>query len=227
MAQAFSQQLNQPSTHHLSFEERFGLIVDREVSSRDNRRLARLLKEARLRQDACIEDLDYSHQRGLDRSQIAQLVNCEWIRQHHNLHITGATGTGKSWIACAIGLQACRQGLAVRYHRLARLLDSFRIARGDGSFQRRLAQIAKIDLLILDDFALKPISPSDRHDLLEVVEDRHAKRSTLITSQLPISDWYHYLGDDPTVADALLDRLLSRAFRLELKGESMRKRQTP
>src|SRR5712692_3302434 len=222
LAEAFSQQLQQPDTHALSFEERFSLLVDRELTERENRRLTRLLQLARLRQQACVEDVDYKHRRGLERSLMATLVTCDWIRAHHNLHLTGPTGTGKSWLACALGHQACRQGLSVRYERVARLLDSLRIARGDGSLVRRLAQIAKTDLLILDDFALKPLAQSERHDLLEIIEDRHAGRSTLVTSQLPIARWHEYLAE-PTLADALLDRLLHNAFKIELKGESMRK----
>lgn len=223
MADAFAQQLEQPATHELSFGERFALLVDRETTHRENRRLTRLLQLAHLKQPASIEDIDYKHKRGLDRSQVAQLATCDWVRAHHNLHITGPTGCGKSWLACALGNQACRQGLSVRYERSSRLLESLRIARGDGSYAKRLIQLAKTDLLILDDFGLKPLAQQERHDLLEVIEDRHGAHSTLITSQLPVSSWHEYLGD-PTLADALLDRLLSHAHRLELKGESMRQR---
>ncbi len=223
MADAFAQQLEQPATHELSFGERLALLVDREITHRENRRLTRLLQLAHLKQPASIEDIDYKHKRGLDRSQVAQLATCDWVRAHHNLHITGPTGCGKSWLACALGNQACRQGLSVRYERSSRLLESLRIARGDGSYAKRLIQLAKTDLLILDDFGLKPLAQQERHDLLEVIEDRHGAHSTLITSQLPVSSWHEYLGD-PTLADALLDRLLSHAHRLELKGESMRQR---
>lgn len=223
MADAYAQQLEQPEVQRLSFDERLGLLVDRETTHRESRRQRRLLHLARLRQSACVEDLDYQHHRGLDRSMMASLVTCDWVRSHHNLHITGPTGTGKSWIACSFGHQACRQGLSVRYERTPRLLDTLRIARGDGSYHKKLTQLARIDLLILDDFGLKPLQQSERHDLLELIEDRHGLRSTLITSQLPISAWHQYLND-PTVADALLDRLLNGAHRLELKGESLRKR---
>jgi len=224
MAAAFQQQLEQPDTHDLAFNERFALLVDHETTHRENRRLTRLLQLAHLKQPACVEDIDYKHRRGLDRSQMSALATCDWVRARHNLHITAPTGCGKSWIACALGNQACRQGLSVRYERTSRLLDSLRLARGDGSYGKRLIQLAKTDVLILDDFGLKPLAQAERHDLLEVVEDRHGARSTLITSQLPVSSWHEYLGD-PTVADALLDRLLSHAHRLELKGESMRPRQ--
>jgi DNA replication protein DnaC len=223
MADAFAEQLSQPSAHDLSFDERFSLLVDREATYRENRRLTRLLQLARLRQPACVEDIDYKHRRGLERAQMAQLVTCDWVRARHNLHITAPTGCGKSWLACALGNQACRQGLSTRYERVSRLLEDLRIARGDGSYGRRLSWLAKIDLLILDDFGLKPLAPQERHDLLEVIEDRNGSRSTLVTSQLPISSWHEYVGD-PTVADALLDRLLNHAHRLELKGESLRQR---
>jgi len=223
MADAYAYQLEQPSMHELAFNERFAVLVDRETTHRENRRLTRLLQLAHLKQSACVEDIDYKHRRGLDRSQMSALATCDWIRAHHNLHITAPTGTGKSWIGCALGNQACRQGLSVRYERASRLLDSLRIARGDGSYGKRLIQLAKTDLLILDDFGLKPLAQPERHDLLEVIEDRHGTRSTLITSQLPVSSWHEYLND-PTVADALLDRLLSQSHRLELKGESMRPR---
>lgn len=223
MADAYAQQLEQPDIQRLSFDERLALLVDRETTHRESRRQRRLLQLARLRQSACVEDIDYQHKRGLERSVVASLIACDWIRSRHNLHITGPTGTGKSWLACAFGHQACRQGLSVRYERAPRLLDSLRIARGDGSFHRRLALLARTDLLILDDFGIKPLQQSERHDLLELIEDRHGLRSTLITSQLPIGAWHEYLND-PTVADALLDRLLNGAHRLELKGESMRKK---
>lgn len=222
MADAFAQQLEQPATQQLSFEERLALLVDRERTQRDNRRLQRLLNAARLKQQACVEDINYQASRGLVRSQVASLINCEWVGARQNLHITGATGTGKSWLACAFGQAACRRGLSVRYERTGRLLDELRIGRGDGSYSKTLRQLARFDLLILDDFGLKPLSQSERHDLLEIIEDRHELHSTLLTSQLPISSWHSYLGE-PTVADALLDRLLTNAHRLELKGESLRK----
>ncbi|HZS05912.1 MAG TPA: IS21-like element helper ATPase IstB [Blastocatellia bacterium] len=223
MAEAYARQLEQPETQRLSFDERLALLVDRERTWRESRRQRRLLQLARLRQSACVEEIDYRHKRGLDRGFVAALITCDWIRSRHNLHLTGPTGTGKSWLACAFGHQACRQGLSVRYERTPRLLDTLRIARGDGSYHKRLALLARADLLILDDFGLKPLPQQERHDLLELIEDRHGLRSTLITSQLPISAWHEYLND-PTVADALLDRLLDGAHRLELKGESMRKR---
>lgn len=222
LAEAYTLQLEQPACGELSFDERLGLLVDHECTSRDNRRLTRLLQLARFKQNACVEDIDYRQPRGLDRSQFASLLTCHWIRAHQQLLITGPTGCGKSWLACALGHQACRLGLTVRYERTARLLDSMRIARGDGSFTKRMVALAKTDLLILDDFALKPLTAPERHDLLEIIEDRHGSASILLTSQLPVEHWHEYL-QEPTVADALLDRLLSNAHRIPLKGESMRK----
>lgn len=223
LADAFAQQLEQPPTQALAFEERLALLVEREMTYRENRRLQSLLRAAKLRQSACVEDIDYRHPRGLDRALVSTLRNGDWIRAHHNLHITGPTGTGKSWLACAFGHQACRQGLGVRYERTGRLLDQLRVARGDGSYPKLLRQLARVELLILDDFGLKPLTQSERHDLLEVIEDRHGVRSTLLTSQLPIRHWHEYLNE-PTVADALLDRLLNGAHRLELTGDSLRKK---
>jgi DNA replication protein DnaC len=223
MAQAYAQQLEQPAAHDLSFDERLALLVGAEETERENRKQIRLLRLARLRQStACVEDIDYRHPRGLERSRMAALITGDFIRQRQNLHITGPTGTGKSWLACAFGQTACRQGLPVRYERVPRLLENLRLSRGDGSYGKKLQQIAKTDLLILDDFGLKPLSSPEKHDLLEIIEDRHGLRSTLVTSQLPIKTWHEYLGD-PTVADALLDRLLNNAHRLELRGESLRK----
>lgn len=222
MAEAFTQQLEQPEVQQLAFDERFALLVEREATHRQNRRLQRLLQAAQFRQPACVEEIDFQPQRGLERRLIAALSNCDWIRQRQNLLITGATGTGKSWLACAFGQAACRQGLSVKYERTHRLLEQLRIARGDGSYHKRLQQLAKLELLILDDFGLKPLQPAERHDLLELIEDRHGLHATLLTSQLPVSAFYEYLNE-PTLADALLDRLLPSAHRLELKGDSLRR----
>lgn len=222
MAQSLEEQMEQPQTFDLSFEERLSLLVMREITDRENRRLQRLLKTAWLKQAACVEDIDYRHPRGLDKSMMATLAAGDWIRRGVNVHLTGQTGTGKSWLACALGNQACRMGWSVKYERVPRLLENLRIAHADGSFGKRLAQLAKTDLLILDDFGIKPLARGDRHDLLEIIEDRHGARSTLVTSQLPISLWHEYIGE-PTVADAVLDRLMQNAFRMELKGESLRR----
>lgn len=225
MASAFSEQLAQPAAAALSFEERFGLIVDRERTHRDNRRLRRLVRQARFKHAACIEDLDYRASRDLDKAQIASLSSCDWIRSHHNLIATGATGCGKTFLACALGHQAARQGLSVIYLRAPRLSEELRIAHADGTFGRRLAQLSKADLIILDDWALAPVGAADRRDLLEIIDDRTGSRSTLITSQLPVEHWHQWL-DDPTLADAILDRVVHNAHRLTLRGESLRKPDT-
>ncbi len=224
MARAFEQQLAQPDLQALSFEERFGLLVDQEILYRDNRRLARLLKAAKLRLNACVEDIDYRHPRGLDRAFMSTLASAQWIERHQNLALTGPTGSGKTWLACALGNQACRQGWSARYFRLPRLFESVRIAHGDGSYPRLMNQLAKTDLLILDDWGLQKMTAAQRHDLMEFIEDRHGLRATLIAGQLPIEHWHEYIGE-ATLADAILDRLLHNAHRLPLKGESLRKRQ--
>lgn len=226
MAEAFERQLAQPDTHDLPFEQRLGLLVDGELLSRDQRRLTRLLQAARLKHNACLEDINYRHPRGLKRPQIAALASGDWIRQHHNLIFTGPTGSGKSYLACALGQQACRQGFSTLYERTARLLDTLHIARGDGSYAKRMAKLAKTDVLILDDWGLNKLARMQAQDLLELIEDRHTSRSTVITSQLPIDQWHDYIGD-PTLADAILDRLVHNAYKLPLTGESMRKRQSP
>lgn len=223
MAQAFMEQLEQPPTQDLSFNERFAMLVDRESFHRGNRRITGLLRKAKLRQQACIEEIDYKHSRQLDKSQFLSLVACEFIRKKHNLIITGPTGCGKSYLACAIGNQACRLGLSVQYIRVPRFLEELTIAHADGSYGKLLIQIAKSDLLIFDDFGMAPaLTPQQHRDLFNIVEDRHQLKSTMITSQLPVKHWHDYIGE-PTTADAILDRLLENAHRIELKGGSMRK----
>jgi DNA replication protein DnaC len=224
MAAALSEQLTQGPAASLSFEERLGLIVDREVLHRDNRRLTRLLQLAQFKhRNACVEDIDYRASRRLDRSQIASLATCDWIRQAHNLLIHGPTGAGKTWLACALAQQACRHGLSALYIRAPRLFDELSVGHADGSFRKRLTAIAKVNVLIIDDFAIAPIGARERTDLLEILDDRVGTRATIVTSQLNPNDWHDYIGE-PTLADAILDRLLHSAHRIHLEAkESMRK----
>ncbi len=223
MADGLEQQLEQPSTHdELGFEERIALLVDRESTYRLNNKITRLMKAAKLKLQAYPEDVDYQHPRGLQKSQIADLLSSHWIHKHHNVLITGPTGCGKTYLGCVLATQACRHGLSVRYFRTSRLLEALSIAHGDGRFAKLVQQLAKTDLLILDDWGLEKMSLSQRNDILEIMEDRHGFKSTLITSQLPISEWHKAIGD-ATLADAILDRLLHNSHKLKLKGESMRK----
>ena len=208
----------------LPFDERLSMLVQREVDWRDGKRIARLLKAAKLKvSGACIEEIDWRASRGLDRSLITALAAGDWLRHGGNVLMTGATGVGKTWLACALAQQAARCGFSVLYTRAPRLLDALHIAHGDGSFSRQLGQLARIDLLVLDDFAIAPIAAPERGDLLELLDDRVGTRSTLITSQMPVSAWHQWL-DDPTLADAILDRIVHSAHRIELKGESLRKK---
>lgn len=206
----------------LPFEQRFALLVQREVDWRDGKRVQRLLKAARLKvSGACIEDLDWRASRALDRSLITELAGCDWVRRAQNLLITGKTGVGKTWLACALGHQAARSGFSVFYMRAPRLMEELRVAHGDGSFARRLTQLARVDLLLIDDFGINVPMPGEQNDLLEVLDDRVGSRSTLITSQLPVNAWHAWLAD-PTLADAILDRIAHSAHRIALKGKSLR-----
>ena len=224
MLKALQEQLQREETRAMSFEERLGLMLDREITERENRRLQTLLRKAKLHQQAAIEDLDHHTPRDLDRPLVSRLNSMQWVRERLNLLITGPTGIGKSWIACAWGNKACREGLSTRYFRLSRLFQALQLARADGSWTKLLQELARTDLLILDDWGLTPMQDEQRRDLLEILDDRFNTKSTLIASQLPIDHWHEYI-DNPTLADAILDRLVHNAYRVQLRGESMRKRQ--
>lgn len=223
MADALEQQLSQLNTYEdLGFLERLSMLVNSEATCRDNRKITRLLRQARLRLHAQPADIDYRARRGLHKDTMAQLLQLDWIRHHRNLLIEGPTGTGKTFLACALGQTACEHGLSVRYYRASRLFDALTIAHGDGSFGKLLVQLAKTQLLIIDDWGLDVLTQQQRNDLLEIMEDRHGQGATLITSQLPVTHWHEAIGD-PTLADAILDRLLHNSHKIQLKGESMRK----
>ena len=226
MARAFAEQLGATDLEALTFEERLGLLVDRELTERHSRQLTNRLRRARLRHDACIEDIDFRHHRGLDRDLVLALADGRWVREHLNIPITGPTGVGKTWLACALAHSACRNGHSALYLRLPRLLEELAIARGDGRYPKLLAAFAKTEVLIIDDWGLATLSAENRRDLLEIIEDRSATRSTIATSQLPVEKWHDAIGD-PTLADAILDRLVHSAYKFNLTGESMRKTRTP
>jgi DNA replication protein DnaC len=222
MAAALADQMAMPDIDELAFEERLGLLVDREMSERENRRLTSRLRRARLRHNAVLEDIRYQNRRGLDKALIQSLAACQWVREHLNVLITGPTGVGKTWLACALAHKACRAGYTARYLRLTRLLRELMIAKGDGRYPKLLADLAKVDVLILDDWGLMKFNAENRRDLLEVLEDRYGTRSTVATSQLPVEEWHAVIGD-ATLADAILDRLVHNAYKINLRGESMRK----
>lgn len=223
MAAALEEQRGIPDIAQLSFEDRFALLVEREQAARADRRLTRLLQLAHFRVTACVEDINFRAKRGLDRNVIMRLAGGDWIRAHQVVLLVGPTGTGKTWLACALGQSACRQGHSVRYARLPRLLGEDLVrARADGSYGKLLQQIAKTELLILDDWGLAPLGDRERRDLLEIVEDRVGRRATLVTSQLPVEHWHEQVGD-ATFGDAILDRLVHHAHRITLTGGSMRR----
>jgi DNA replication protein DnaC len=226
MARALLEQRERPDYQALDFEDRLGLLVDRELQDRENRRLARYLKAARLRSAACLEDLDFHHPRGLRRAQVLALAAAHWVTAHQTVLIVGPTGVGKTYLACARAQAAIRQGHTALYLRVPRLLSELATARADGRLPRLLAAWARVEVLVLDDFALRPLSPEQAAELLEVIEDRVERRATIVTSQLPVALWHEALGD-PTVADAILDRLVHRAHRLELHGDSLRRHPGP
>lgn len=223
MANAFDEQLKKPLPE-LDFESRLGLLIDQEWLLRENRRLQRRLQQAKFQQYACIEDINYEKQRGLNKAKILELSRSQWLHKHLNLLITGPTGCGKTYIACALAHRACLDGFTSRYYRLPRLWEELKIAKANGTYSNWLSQIAKIDLLLLDDWGLVSPDQERRQDLLEILDDRYQKKSTIVTSQVPVTHWHEHLND-ATLADAILDRLLHNAIRFELKGESMRKEQ--
>ena len=226
MARALEEQLASPGHAELGFEERLGLLIDREQQDRENRRLARRLRAAKLRSDAVIEDVDFRVPRGLDRSTVLSLAQSHWVEAHRNVLVTGPTGVGKTFLACALAQAAIRRGHTALYLRLPRLLDELVLARADGRLPKLMAAWARVSVLVLDDLGLQPVPPARAADLLEVIEDRSGLRSTIVTSQLPVKHWHETLGE-PTVADAILDRLVHDAYRLELRGGSMRRGEEP
>lgn len=222
-AAAWAEQQKTPEVNKLSFDERIGMLVDAEHLARENARVERCLRDAKLRMStACVEDIDFSPKRELDKGVVRQLANCRWVAEHQNVLVTGATGTGKTYVACALAQQACRKGHRALYRRMPRLFEELTLAHADGTYARLLARLAKVDVLVLDDWGLAPPNERERRDLLEIIDDRHGNRSTVITSQLDSSLWHDQLGD-PTIADAVCDRLLHNAHRLVLKGPSRRK----
>lgn len=222
MVRAWKEQHALPDAVALPFEERLGLLVDRELTERDNRRMQLRLKQARLKQQVAIEDIDFKTPRGLDRSLVLKLAACEWVANHLNVLVTGPTGVGKTYLACALAHKACREGYSACYMRLPRLLQELDTGRADGRYAKIMRQLAKVDVLVLDDWGLPTLTDLQRRDILELLDDRYNLRATIITSQLPIAHWHEAVGD-PTLADAILDRVVHNAYKLTLSGNSMRK----
>jgi DNA replication protein DnaC len=223
MAAAWNDQHGQPDVIALAFDERFGLLVEAEWRARENKRLTQALQDAKLKlPQACLEAIDYPARRELDKALVRQLATCRWVEEHQNLLVVGATGTGKTFVGCAFAQQACRKGFRALYRRASRLFHELTLARADGTSLRLLTKLARVDVLLVDDFGLDALSPQDRRDFLELLDDRHGSRSTIMTSQLPVAQWHDFVGD-PTLADSICDRLLHNAHRLVLKGPSRRK----
>ena len=224
MLRALQEQEGIPDIRTMPFEERFGLIVDREMTERDNRRMQTRLRMAKLKQNAALEDIDFKTARGLDRSLIMKLADCQWVKEHLNVLITGATGLGKTYLACALAQKACREGYSSHYVRLTRLFQELDVGRADGRYAKMMRQYAKTDVLILDEWGLAVLTDQHRRDLLEILDDRYNLRATIITSQLPIAHWHEAIGD-PTLADAILDRVVHNAYKINLSGKTMRDKQ--
>src|SRR5450755_2316373 len=222
MADAFRGQLETTQDSQLSFEERFALLVDQQWLWKENRALARRLQAARLKERGVLEDIDYQHPRGLDRKLVRTLATSEWVTQHQSILLLGPTGIGKSWLACALAQKACRDGFSVLHKRTSELFRELAVALADGSIGRFLVRLSRIDILLLDDFAMAPLKDAERRDFLEICDDRYQRRSLILTSQMPVAHWHEQIGD-PSVADSILDRLVHNSHRIELKGESMRK----
>ena len=223
MAKGFKDLDAQPEARSLEHAEWLALLLEHEKTLRQQKRFESRARAAKLRHAACVEDVDYRAIRGLDRALFLKLAAGDWIREKHNLLVTGSCGVGKSWLACALGHKACRDDFSVAYHRVPRLFAALALGRGDGRYTKMLRAIARLDLLILDDWGPEPLDADQRRDLLEIVEDRYEARSIIVTSQLPVDRWYEIIGN-PTIADAILDRLVHNAYRIELKGESLRKK---
>lgn len=227
MAAALEQQQEQPGTYdELPFGERLSLLLDRECQARDHRKQQRLIRQARFRLRASVQDVDYQHPRNLAKAQVAQLAQTTWLEHGQNLLITGPCGSGKTYLGCALGHQACLNGFSCRYYRVSRLMLELTQAKADGTYHKALKQLAKVKLLILDDWGIEALTPAHRNDLMEIMDDRYGLQSTMLISQLPTDQWYAAIGDN-TLADAILDRLMHNAHRWTLEGESMRKRQQP
>jgi DNA replication protein DnaC len=225
LAAALRDQLDTGQFTDITFEDRVAMMVDREWAEREERRLTRRLRSARLREQAAVEDIDYAMPRKLDRTLMARLATCEWVRDHHNIIIEGKTGVGKTFLACALTQKACRDGHSAIYRRVPRFFDELALARADGSYGKLLMKLAKTDVLVLDDWGIAALTDAERRALLEVVDDRTGNRSTVIATQVPVDQWHKLIGE-PTVADAIMDRIVHRAHRIKLQGDSMRKKKS-